>query len=95
MFKFVCPGCGEEYEVSMSDEPPNILVKERDVERACRACGHRVQGLDAPDTCPADGCPDPERGYQPANRVVVRSFRISLCSDCQDRDLEQLMRDAL
>lgn len=92
-----CPRCEESVPVhSTDDELPDLRVKVRRVERACRACGETVVGLDAPEQCQNDDCPDPDRGFGPAERIVTRSFSVSLCMDCQDDlDTEAEVRAAI
>lgn len=93
---FACPRCEEEIPVRSDDDIPDLLVKVRRVERACQACGHRVEGLDAPESCPNDSCPDPSRGWQPAERIVSTSFSIPVCADCQAAlDTEAELRAAI
>lgn len=81
---FTCAGCGHEHAVeSTEDDLPDLKVKRRRVERACRACGHQSAGLEAPETCPNEGCPEPDRGFGPAERVVTDAIEVPLCTDCQ------------
>lgn len=93
---FTCEGCGETHSIeSPEDDMPDVLVKIRRVERACRACGHVAEGLGAPTQCRNEGCPDPDRGFGSAERVVTRAVEVALCSACQDGVDAGAIADAL
>lgn len=97
MFEFACPSCDTRQAVtSTDDEIPDIYIKIRRVQRSCLACGEKVDGLNHPDECPNDDCPDPGRGWREAEKVVTEAITIPICVDCQDRiDTEGEIRSAL
>lgn len=96
---FGCLRCGSQIDVAPDDDVPEVTVKFKRVEVACRACGHTVNGLDAPGECPSDTCPDPERGWQSAEQVVTKAVSVAICSECQadssDGDVRELLTSEL
>lgn len=82
---FTCVGCQSDIDVeSTDDDLPDVLVKFRRVERACRACGHTAVGIESPDECPNDRCNNPNRGWTEADRIVTTQEQIPLCEGCQE-----------
>lgn len=81
---FTCERCGEDVGVRPNDDIPGIKLKLIRVERSCRACGQMVKGANTPEVCPNESCPEPHRGFAPAERIVSESVELAVCTACQD-----------